>query len=403
MRKRFGPYFFVLLLLLSSIILFPLQTKAEFKDLTDKNPTYAILALSREGIIQGYPDGTFRPAAYITREEFGAILFRMLELEEKPEAASHFIDIPKNSWARGIIGALVDAGITKGVSANRFGYGDYLTREQMASFFVRVLGYEEEAKKYNLPLKYTDSHQIRTAHRNDVAFATEIGLIAGTGNNRFSPQEFSQRQHVARLAYEVYFNKNQYSKAVQQLKNPVKIFIDPGHGGHDSGAVSPIYKHLFEKHLALEISLRVKQILEQEYSGVTVKMSRMTDTYIPLSDRAKMANEWGADHFISIHHNAGGGTGFESWIYSGKVSNVTLQKGQIIHDHIAKSLGVRDRGIKRGNFVVLRETQMPAILLELLFLDHPTDAALLNNPAYREKIARAVAEGIAKAWDLKKR
>ncbi|EGL82040.1 SpoIID/LytB domain protein [Caldalkalibacillus thermarum TA2.A1] len=190
-----------------------------FPDVSEKNPEYAIYALVREGIITGYPDGTFRPNGNITREEFGAILFRILGLKEKPEAAEHFVDVPRNSWAKGIIGALVDAGITRGVSADRFGYGENLTREQMASFFIRVLGYQKESEAANLPLTYSDANQIRQVHRNDVAFATEIGLMAGTGYNRFSPQEFSQRQWVARVAYEVYFNADQYHQRASQLGN----------------------------------------------------------------------------------------------------------------------------------------------------------------------------------------
>ncbi len=84
--------------------------------------------------------------------------------------------------------------------------------------------------------------------------------------------------------------------------------LDPGHGGHDPGAVA---NGLKEKDLVLKIVKKTKAILEKVY-GATVKLTRSTDVYIDLSQRARLANNWGADYFVSIHINAGGGTGFET-------------------------------------------------------------------------------------------
>ncbi|GGK28981.1 N-acetylmuramoyl-L-alanine amidase LytC [Caldalkalibacillus thermarum] len=191
--------------------------------------------------------------------------------------------------------------------------------------------------------------------------------------------------------------------ALQGIEHAIKIFIDPGHGGRDSGAVG---NGLREKDLTLEIALMVRDILVKEYSQVEVKMSRETDTFISLSDRAAMANNWGADYFVSIHHNAGGGTGFESFVHNRATNPVTHEKRAIVHDHIVQSLSkynVRDRGKKAANFAVLRETRMPAVLLELLFIDNANDAKLLKDPQFKKDLARAVAEGIAKAWNLPKK
>src|SRR5690606_13418747 len=85
-----------------------------------------------------------------------------------------------------------------------------------------------------------------------------------------------------------------------------KVFIDPGHGGSDSGAVG---NGLKEKDLTLAIAKECEKVLKSEYEGVTVKMSRTGDTYPTLSARTNAANSWNADLFISIHINAGGGTG----------------------------------------------------------------------------------------------
>ena len=107
----------------------------------------------------------------------------------------------------------------------------------------------------------------------------------------------------------------------------VKIFIDPGHGGQDSGATG---NGLREKVLTLEIATRIKNLLLSEYDNVTVKMSRTDDSYVTLTERTSSANAWGADYFLSIHINAGGGEGYEDYIYPG-ISGVTKAYQSNIH------------------------------------------------------------------------
>lgn len=182
----------------------------------------------------------------------------------------------------------------------------------------------------------------------------------------------------------------------------VKIFIDPAHGGHDPGATA---NGLREKDISLNIALKMKSLLSG-YEGVQVKLSRETDKFVSLSQRTKMANEWGADYFVSIHVNAGGGTGFESFIYNGKYSGKqeTHRKRSIIHAEVMKQLaGVRDRGMKEANFHVLRETKMAAILTENLFIDHKDDAAKLKQDSWLQKIAQGHVNGLAIAFGLKKK
>lgn len=94
----------------------------------------------------------------------------------------------------------------------------------------------------------------------------------------------------------------------------VKIFIDPGHGGSDPGATG---NGLQEKTLTLQIALALRTILTNEYEDVSLLLSRTSDQYVSLNDRTNAANNWGADFFLSIHVNSGGGTGFESYIYPG--------------------------------------------------------------------------------------
>jgi N-acetylmuramoyl-L-alanine amidase len=178
----------------------------------------------------------------------------------------------------------------------------------------------------------------------------------------------------------------------------VRIFIDPGHGGNDPGAVG---NGLKEKDLTLKIAKKIKSRLTN-YENVQVKLSRENDTYLTLSERAKMANDWGADIFISIHINAGGGVGFESYIYNGSVSTSTIAYQNIIHEEIVKVTGWNDRGKKRENYAVLRETKMPAILTENGFIDNTTDANKLKNDSFLDNISQGHVNGIVKVFNLKK-
>ena len=177
------------------------------------------------------------------------------------------------------------------------------------------------------------------------------------------------------------------------------IVLDPGHGGTDPGASG---NGLQEKNLTLAIGLKVKQLIEANYIA-DVRVTRAADIYVGLSERADFANIIGASYFVSLHHNAGGGTGFESYIYPGTSSSETGRRQDVMHGEIMNFLsgyGVRDRGQKEANFAVLRETAMPAILLENLFIDTVNDANLLKDPTFITGLSNAIATGIGKSLNL---
>lgn len=175
-----------------------------------------------------------------------------------------------------------------------------------------------------------------------------------------------------------------------------RIIIDPGHGGSDSGAGG---YGLQEKNLNLDIALHLRSKLAN-YADIS--MTRTSDTFVSLSDRAAFANKAAADFFISIHINAGGGSGFESYTYiNASAENEHLR--EIIHQEVAafyKANGFIDRGMKRANFAVLRETHMPSVLLENLFIDSQADAQKLKDSVFRENIAAVIANGVIKALNL---
>lgn len=168
-----------------------------------------------------------------------------------------------------------------------------------------------------------------------------------------------------------------------------KVFIDPGHGAHDPGAVG---KRSQEKDNVLKVGLRLKQLLEA--AGHTVKMSRSTDVFLSLGERAQLANAWGADYFVSLHNNAAtaAATGFETFSYSGSSQKSTNAFQSSIHKAIASSIGIVDRGRKRANFAVLRLTHMPAVLVEYAFISNYSDENILINEV--EKMAQLTAQGI---------
>ena len=180
----------------------------------------------------------------------------------------------------------------------------------------------------------------------------------------------------------------------------VKIFIDPGHGGRDGGAAA---NGLKEKNVTLKIAKKIRNRLKK-YKNVKVKMSRTGDSYPSLSKRARMANNWGADLFLSIHINSGGGVGYEDYIHNSLSSNSRAGKIQrSINREVVRSTGWRNRGRKKANFAVLRQTKMPAILTENGFIDTKSDANKLKSNSFLNKIANGHVKGIAKHFGLKKK
>lgn len=186
---------------------------------------------------------------------------------------------------------------------------------------------------------------------------------------------------------------------ILEVNKMVRIFIDPGHGGADPGATG---FGLVEKNLTLQIAKEIDRILNDEYDGVVTKMSRTGDQTVSLSERTNAANRWNADFYLSIHINAGGGTGFESYIYP-SVPQRTKKYQQDIHNEILRFIDLKNRGLKTANFHVLRETKMDALLTENGFIDNMNDAQKLKSKDFLHKIAQGHVAGIAKAFNLKKK
>ncbi|NQH40985.1 N-acetylmuramoyl-L-alanine amidase [Streptococcus suis] len=189
------------------------------------------------------------------------------------------------------------------------------------------------------------------------------------------------------------------------------VYIDPGHGGADSGAS---YGGVHEKNLAMNVANKLKANLLA--LGINVLMTRTGDYNVDyVTERSRMVNSSNADLFISLHFNAtGAGTttarGIETYWYQSNPSypskinqayhnNPTrLAESQTLANQIQSSLiketGAYNRGVKRETFAVLRETKIPAVLVEMGFMDNPSELQVIKQDSYQTKLAKALADGI---------
>ena len=209
----------------------------------------------------------------------------------------------------------------------------------------------------------------------------------------------------------------------------VSVVLDPGHGGVDSGAIA---LGLQEKSLNLDVALRVAQLLEAR--GIHVRMTRTSDQAVSLEDRVRIANGTPGAIFVSIHFNDAlstdhgqsyhasgvetyyserkqvGGAGDWLWtsLFGGRGPGAgqrdalawAAREGSLLADAIQGSLvlatSAADRGTKERALYVTRRVRGPAVLVEGGFISHPTEAKHLGEPAYRQKLAEAIASGIIK-------
>lgn len=174
----------------------------------------------------------------------------------------------------------------------------------------------------------------------------------------------------------------------------MKICIDAGHGGIDPGAVGTTPFRLDEKTINLAIASHLEEALESR--GHWVVMTRRYDRTLALADRAAFANRLGADLFVSIHLNAAAepqAEGMEVFHFPGSAAGEQFAR-QVLAAMAAAFPGHRNRGVKSASFVVLRDTHMPAILVECEFLSNPQQLRFLSDPATWNQMARAIANGL---------
>ena len=182
----------------------------------------AIEALAEQGIIQGFPDGTFGPNKSITRAQFAKILAQVKGLKPNPAAAAQFTDV-KDPEQRGWVGALVEAGLTTGTTPTTYSPNRPIQRDQAATFLVRALGLEEVAKELDLTPTTTDGARINASHKANVGLLEKIGLVKGYPNGAYGPGDPFKRQQAANLLYKVQQEGDTYVAAAHALLNKVEV------------------------------------------------------------------------------------------------------------------------------------------------------------------------------------
>jgi N-acetylmuramoyl-L-alanine amidase len=181
---------------------------------------------------------------------------------------------------------------------------------------------------------------------------------------------------------------------VKKVQEKKLIVIDAGHGGKDPGAV---FSSVYEKSLNLDIAKRLKKLLTAK--GYEVIMTRTTDKFVELVDRAEMANQKGADLFISIHNNSmpSGYSGVMT-LYSAREINEDFSSNDLadaIQTRMLKTLGTKDIGAReRDNLVVLNKTTMPAVIVEVGCMSDANELKQLKKATFRQKAAKGIYEAI---------
>ncbi len=272
-------------------------------------------------------------------------------------------------------------------------------------------------------------------------FVSFVDILHTSNKTRFSIHLGFGAGSVLKSLY-----KNRLNLRIFPLKIPKKdrtptIVIDPGHGGKDPGAVANGYK---EKDINLQVALKVAKIL-MDY-GYRVILTRESDIYVPLSNRARIANKNSADIFVSIHCNFDErktARGLETYFLSESKTTeeravALLENSAIKYDlgnlSMKDELGVivgdliqaffleqsyklasylhqraldlnltQDRGLKQANFYVLRWVSAPSVLIELGFLSNPEEAKILVSEEYQMKLAKAIALGIRDYFEKERR
>ncbi len=417
----------LIVILLTVILPHTIVYGAEFSDLSSSNFAYdAIMQLASRGIVNGYDDGKFYPDNSLKRSEFCKLITTAMNVDTDSYSSKKipFSDINDGYWGRNYIYACYDKNLINGMGDGTFDPENTITYEQAVKIAVCAAGLEEEAKAASNSDSKWYSGYLETAGNN--------GILANTSGVIEKP---ISRACASQIIYNTFFEKENSkgeevkpsvseepvalptpkptatpaptaapseSVNTQQAQRPSGfvenlVFIDAGHNydGSDTGARGSGLK---EEEVTWQIANKLKTMLEK--NGFTVIMSReaMTSSVANTSvneslyKRCEMANSAMAEIFISIHCNAGGGTGVETYCYSETSSGYELAKA--VQKNIVETADMRDRKVKTANFVVIRETLMPAILVETGFIDREEDALVLGSESGQAKIAEGIAKGV---------
>lgn len=274
--------------------------------------------------------------------------------------------------------------------------GVYAAREWIGSYYLKSGGYMAK------------SEWIDDSYYNARYYLDENGVyVTGTRKINGKAQQFqSNGKWIGEIPVSRGFEKGKYTKTV---------FLDPGHGGRDPGAV---YYNTNEKDLTMQVYKKLRK--ELEGLGYTVLSSRDSDVYVDfITERSKMVNSTNSDIFISIHFNASGSpasnrSGIQTYSYeedSGYRSKInpywhnhpdriseSNRLAADIHSSLLAETGAKDAGLLQSSFAVLRETDKPAVLLELGYIDNFNENQQIRSDAYQNRLVAGIVKGIQKYY-----
>lgn len=364
-----------------------------------------IASAVEKGIITGYPDGTFRPEANMTRGGMAYLLQRAFKLEGSNKTL--FRDVPPlpNKDLYAAVDALATNGLTNGYPDGTYRPDNPITRVAFSLLVAR--GMDDKfrvAAVVNEPL-----------YKRVVNVTSSLNVREGPGTNYKKIGSLSNGTTVQ--VYSVHgdwvFMKAGKTTGYVNGKYLVKpsskppqktrryIAIDAGHGGSDPGSSG---NKLVEKEITLAVAKKVEQSLKKK--DIDVFMTRTNDTYVGLDERVNRASNAKVDALVSIHTNSftsGSANGTETY-YSTAALNTraddSKQLATFIQNRLYKALGTTNRGVKTANFRVIK-TPFPSALVELAFISNKNDAAKLGSAAYQQKAADAIAAGIVDYYEWK--
>lgn len=196
-------------------------SKSKYTDIEDSYAKNEINYLTKKQKLFGMTETTYEPFTKTSREQFAAILTRLMNLKTDNKG-TRFTDV--SPWAKNVVGALDKENIIAGYSDTKFGATDTLTREQMAVFFIRAMGYEDEAGEIGLELKYKDNADFSEWSKSVVAFASEIGLLVGFPDGKYYPKKETLRQDLAAVAYRFWSPEAKENPYVEKAEELIKKY-----------------------------------------------------------------------------------------------------------------------------------------------------------------------------------
>lgn len=263
-RKGYKKFFSIFSFVMITILVLG-QTSLAYANsngLNDIKGTYAekeIQKLYDDGIINGYEDGSFKPNNSISRAELAKILYKTLELDSEEFPDVNFEDVGQ-TWFTSYVKAVYSKGIMVGKSEKTFAPNDNVTREEIATIFIRIMGLDEASFGENSVLDITDLDKIGQWAMKPVTLVMNFGLIEPVmntdGTKSFAPKELADRQLVAKLAYEAKYNIQYYLDIVAQAEKPIE---QQNQDQEDPGQVEkPSYESIVSKYMDRFSSLRSK-------------------------------------------------------------------------------------------------------------------------------------------------